>query len=268
MSRWRTALVTGASSGIGREIARQAAARGADLVVVARREHHLEALAAEVRARHGRHVEVLPADLLAAEGLAAVEARLADGDRPVDLLVNNAAFGSLGWFHELPIEREDRQIRLNVLALTRLAHAALAAMVPRGRGGVLNVSSLSGFQPMPTNAVYGASKAFVTALSQALHEEVRDTGVHVTALCPGFTRTDFQAVAGSDVRSLPSWVWMGADGVARAGLDAVTRNQAVCVPGAGYRGIAAVVDLVPRGIVRRFTALATRSSLPAPEAGR
>ncbi len=130
MSRWRTALVTGASSGIGREIARQAAARGADVVAVARREDELRTLAREVRDTWGRTVEVLPADLLTAGGLAAVEARLADPDRPVDLLVNNAGFGSLGWFHELPIDREDRQIRLNVLAVTRLASAALAAMVP------------------------------------------------------------------------------------------------------------------------------------------
>jgi short-subunit dehydrogenase len=260
--------VTGASSGIGREIARQAAARGADVVAVARREDELRTLAREVRDTWGRTVEVLPADLLTAGGLAAVEARLADPDRPVDLLVNNAGFGSLGWFHELPIDREDRQIRLNVLAVTRLASAALAAMVPRGRGGVLNVSSVSGFQPMPTNAVYGASKAFVTSLSQALHGEVRGAGVHVTALCPGFTRTEFQAVAGSDVRSLPPWVWMTSAAVARAGLDAVTRNRAVCVPGVGYRAVATVVDLAPRGVVRRVTALATRASLPAPEAGR
>lgn len=268
MSRWRTALVTGASSGIGREIARQAAARGADVVAVARRADELHALAREVDDTWGRSVEVLPADLLTAGGLAAVEERLADPDRPVDLLVNNAGFGSLGWFHELPIDREDRQVRLNVLAVTRLASAALAAMVPRGRGGVLNVSSVSGFQPMPTNAVYGASKAFVTSLSQALHEEVRGAGVHVTALCPGFTRTGFQAVAGSDVRRLPPWVWMTSTSVARAGLDAVTRNQAVCVPGAGYRALAAVVDLAPRGVVRRATARATRASLPAPRAGR
>lgn len=258
--RWRTALVTGASSGIGREIALQAAARGADLVVVARREAELRALADEVGSRSGRAVEVLPADLRDADDLTAVERRVADPARPVDLVVNNAGLGGNGRFHELPVDREEAQLRLNCLAVLRLSHAALRVMVPRGSGDLLNVSSLAGFQPAPTGATYAATKAFVTSLSEALHEEVRDAGVHVTALCPGFTRTGFQDAAEVDRRRIPDPLWMAAAAVARAGLDGVTRNVAVVVPGLGYQVAATAADLLPRGLVRRLAGQLARWS--------
>lgn len=253
--RWASALVTGASSGIGRELARQAAARGADVIAVARRRRELEDLAAEIGTRHGRDVEVLVADLLDPEDLARVAERVTDPVRPVDLVVNNAGFGSAGRFQELSLEREEAQIRLNVVALHRLSHAALSAMVPRRRGGLLNVSSVAGFQPVPRNATYGATKAFVTQFTETLHSEVRDHGVHVTALCPGFTRTEFQRRAGVGDRRLPEAVWLSAETVARAGLDAVTRNQAVCVPGLGYRALVGAVGLLPRAAVRRAAAV-------------
>lgn len=253
--RWSTVLVTGASSGIGREIARQSAERGADVVAVARRRDELERLAQEVGERHARDVEVLVADLTDPEDLARVEERVADPVRTIDLLVNNAGFGSVGSFADLSIDREGAEVALNVVALQRLSHAALGAMLPRGRGGLLNVSSVAGFQALPGNATYGATKAFVTSFSEALHAEVRGRGVHVTALCPGFTRTEFQRRAGTTERGLPDGVWMSAESVARAGLDAVTRNHAVCVPGLGYKVLVAGADLAPRPLLRRVSAL-------------
>lgn len=252
-ARWTSALVTGASSGIGREVARQVAARGADLIVVARRADRLAALAGEVRSRYGRDVEVLVADLTDPQDLAAVERRVADPGRPVDLVVNNAGFGGNGRFHERPVDREDAEVRLNALALLRLSHAALAAMVPRQRGGLLNVASLAGFQALPYSATYAASKAFVLSLTEALHEEVKASGVHVTALCPGFTRTDLAGKA-----PLPDFVLSSPDAVARAGLDAVTRNEALCVPGTAYRSAGAVISVLPRAVLRRITSLVAR----------
>jgi uncharacterized protein len=253
---WRTALVTGASSGIGEAMARLLAERRRDLVLVARRRERLEALAVELRSRHGVEVELLVADLTDPGRLAAVEARVAEEDRPIDLLVNNAGFGDGGRFWERDRDRQAALVDVHVTAPLRLTHAALGAMVPRGRGGVLNVSSMTAFAPIATTATYAAAKAFLSSLSEALHEELRGTGVHMTALCPGFTRTEFQAREEQEV--LPDLVWMTAEDVARAGLDAVTRNQAVCVPGAGYRALAAGSRLLPHGAVRRLTAEAAK----------
>jgi short-subunit dehydrogenase len=257
---WRSALVTGASSGIGRELARQVAGRGADVTLVARRAERLEDLAAELRGRHGVDVEVLVADLGDESGVRAVEERIADPERPVDLVVNNAGLGSQGTFHALPLDHAEAEVRLNALAVLRLSHAALAAMVPRGRGGLLNVSSLSGFQPLPGTASYAATKAFVTSLSQSLHEEVRASGVHVTVLCPGFTRTEFHSAGAIERSGLPARAWLSAASVARAGLDAVTRNQAVCIPGAGYRALILAAGLLPRGVLRRVTGALNQSN--------
>jgi uncharacterized protein len=253
---WSTALVTGASSGIGEALARLLAQRRRDLVLVARRRQRLEALAAELRSRHGVDVELLVADLTVPEQLAEVEARVADVDRPVDLLVNNAGFGDGGRFWELDRDRQAALVDVHVTAPLRLTHAALGVMVPRGNGGVLNISSMTSFAPIATTATYGAAKAFLSSLTEALHEELRGTGVHMTALCPGFTRTEFQSA--DEQEALPDLVWMSAEDVARAGLESVTRNQAVCVPGAGYRVLAAGSRLLPHGAVRRITAEAAK----------
>ncbi|MDQ1533791.1 MAG: uncharacterized protein QOF28_1552, partial [Actinomycetota bacterium] len=184
-----TALVTGASAGIGAEFVSQLASRGNDVVLVARDAARLEALATELGARHRVQTEVLVADLTDPAQLACIEDRLTDRARPVDVLVNNAGFGTNGRFSELDRDIETREVNLNVVALVRLTHAALGPMTERGSGGVLNVSSLAGGQPTPGNATYGATKAFVTSFTQSVREELRGTGVKITLVCPGFTRT-------------------------------------------------------------------------------
>lgn len=251
VGRLRTALVTGASSGIGREFARQLAARAVDLVVVARRAHRLEELAGELRKTHGVDVEVLPADLAEPVGLEEVEDRLADTARPVDLLVNNAGFGTYGAFHELDPEREDAEVRLNVGAVVRLTHAAVPGMLERGGGAVCNVSSMAGFQPLPYNATYAATKAFVTSFSQSLHEELRGRGVRVLALCPGYVRTEFHDVADVDHGKVPAAAWLQAPDVVTTALEALARGDALSVPGLGYKLLAASTHLAPRWVVRR-----------------
>ncbi len=184
----RSALVTGASAGIGAAFAEALAREQYDLVLVARRADRLEELAKRLRDARGVAIEVLAADLTDGAGLARVVARVEEG--PPDLLVNNAGHGSFGNFAELDIDREVGEIQLNVVALVRLTRAALPGMIRRGHGAIINVSSMAGFQPMPFNATYGATKAFVNSFTEALHEELRGTGVRVQALCPGFTRTD------------------------------------------------------------------------------
>jgi short-subunit dehydrogenase len=254
MPRWPVALVTGASSGIGRAIAVELAAQGSDLVVVARRRDRLEALAEELRAAHGVKVDVLVADVTVADELAAVEERVRHGSPPVDLLVNNAGAGGQGAFADVPVDRTQSQILLNVMAPVRLTHAALEQMVPRRRGGVLNVSSIAGLQPMPNVATYAASKAYLSSFSHAVHEEVRHRGVTVTALLPGFTRTEFHEVANISRSVVPGPAWMKADVVARAGLRAVARGRAQCVPGLGYRILTVISGLTPWSLSRRVLA--------------
>ena len=247
---YRSALVTGASSGIGLEMARQLAAGGCDLVLVARRGDVLGEVAADLRGRHGVQAEVLPADLVTEPGLAAVAERLADPARPVELLVNNAGFGVPGALAQAPYRAQEAQIQLNVLALVRLTHAALPLMVDRGYGGILNVSSVAGYTMLPGSATYGATKAFVTSFSQSLHAEVADSGVHVTALCPGFTRTDFHAEDSDRRAGLSGLFWLETGPVARAGLAAVAAGRPVCIPGAVYKTVVPLTRLVPRRVFR------------------
>ena len=249
-----TSLVTGASSGIGMAFARRLAARGDDLVIVARNEGRLKELADEIQSGLRRDVEVLPADLTLADDLSRVETRLNDDDRPIDLLVNNAGFGTAGRFVELPVGREDEEIRLNVLALMRLSHAALDGMVRRGHGGVINVSSIGGFQPGARNATYSATKAFVTSFSEALHEELRGTGVKLLALCPGFTRTEFQERGGFDTEKIPKRAWQTPETVVDAALAAYGKGKALCIPGFGNKAMASMTHLAPRSLVRRVSA--------------
>jgi len=255
--RWPLALVTGASSGIGAAFARRLAAAGSDLVIVARRGDRLEALAEELGAAHGVQVETLVADLSDPAQLAGVEARLREGERPVDLLVNNAGAGGHGPYSTLAIDDVEAMVRLNLLAPARLTAAALPVMVARGRGGIVNVSSISGEQPIPFVATYAATKAFLTSLSESLHEELRGSGVAVTAVLPGFTRSEFHDRADMG-RSIPRPLWMTCEAVVDAALAAVGRGQAVCVPGFGYRLLVGLSRHAPRGVVRRVAGMVGR----------
>jgi short-subunit dehydrogenase len=204
---------------------------------------------------------VLAADLTLVKGLKVVEKRITDPKAaPIDLVVNNAGFGSSGWFHEVPADRLDDEVKLNVGALTRLSRAALGAMVPRGEGYLLNVSSVASFQPGPKLAVYAATKAYVTSLSESLHEEVKPHGVHVTALCPGLTHTEFQSVSNTEsyASDFPGWMWLDVRQVAEAGLQDVARNRALSVPGALYKSLSAASNVTPRMLRRRLAAMIQR----------
>lgn len=251
------ALVTGASSGIGEAIARGLARRGHDLVLVARTQQRLDALADDLRSSAGVHVDIMRADLTVPGELADVEQRVAATEHPVDILVNNAGYGSSGPFAELPLEHEVGEIELNVVALVRLTHAALGQMIPRRRGGILNVSSVASFQPAPSSATYAATKAYVTSFTEALHEEVRNQGVKVSALCPGFTRTRFHDRAEMDPRTIPGPLWLDADSVAEAGIDGLEHNRTLVIPGLQYKAIVAMSQYAPRGLLRRAAGIVT-----------
>ena len=226
------------------------------MVLVARRQDRLDALAAIYP-----NVEVLVADLTTDLGLNAVLERLGDASKtPIDLVVNNAGFGTSGLFSDADPQRLSNEIALNVNALTRIAHEAVRQMQPRGRGYLLNVSSIASFQPGPGLAVYAATKAYVTSLTEALHEELRGSGVRVTALCPGLTRTEFQSVSNTSgyEAKFPDFAWMSADAVARDGLRAVAAGDALCVPGLLNKSLAGVSTFTPRSLARRISGLATR----------
>jgi len=255
MYPFASALVTGASSGIGEVMVGLLADAGVPTVVVARRRDRLDALASRLEG-----IEVLVADLGTDRGQRAVADRIADRERPVELVVNNAGFGTNGAFHELDADRLADEIELNVAALTRLSHAALAAMVPRRRGWLLNVSSVASFQPAPRLAVYAATKAYVTSLSESLHEEVRPAGVHVTALCPGLTKTEFQRVSNTQQYAdrFPSFVWTSPEQVAGTGLRDVVAGKAISVPGLQYQAMSIAANSLPRWLRRRASAMMQR----------
>jgi short-subunit dehydrogenase len=251
---WSRALVTGASSGIGQALARRLAGHGVDLVVVARDVARLEALAAELGGEGAVEVEVLGADLADPDQLAAVEARLAEGARPVDLVVNNAGFGTYGDFSGLDLDTEEREIAVNVVAVVRLTHAALGGMLTRGHGAVMNISSVAGLQATPGNATYGASKAFVASFGEAVSGELAGTGVTLTTVLPGFTRTRFQERAGIEGRTIPGPAWQSAEDVAAQALAAVAAGKAWFVPGTLNKVLTVVSGPVPRRLRRRLAA--------------
>lgn len=245
-----TALVTGASSGLGAEFARQLAARGADLVIVARDRVALEALSTDLRDRHRVRVEVLVADLLDDDALAAVEERLADG---VDVLVNNAGFGLDLAFADNPIDDEVRHLRLHVEAAMRLTHAALGPMLARGSGRIVNVASVAGFVPRGT---YGAAKGWLISFSRWANVIYGPRGVTVTAVCPGFVHTNFHERLGlaPGHEGVAPGLWLDATTVVRHGLRASARGRAVSVPSWRYKVLVAGSRLLPAGVVVRAAA--------------
>lgn len=252
-ARDRTALVTGASSGIGRAIARQLAGRGHGVTLVARREDRLQALAGELGDAHGVRVEVAAADLTGEAARDRLAATVAERGLAVSVLVNAAGLSTVGPVHASDPRAEVAMIRTDVEALAHLCSLFLPGMVERGSGAVLNVASTAAFQPLPGQAAYAASKAFVLSYSHALRGELRGTGVAVTALCPGPVDTEFAETAGFDsaeaLSALPRFMWEPAERVAEAGLAGLERGRAVVIPGIANRAGAAAAHLAPRSLL-------------------
>ena len=253
-----TALITGASAGIGRELARLFAADGHDLVLVARRLPELQALCAELEQQRKVKARAIACDLGSKSELDALLAELRVLE--LDYLVNNAGFGTVGAFAELPAEREAAMIDLNVTAVVRLTREVLPRMLARKRGRILNIGSTAGFQPGPYMATYYASKAFVNSFSEALAYEVRGTGVSVTVSCPGPTLTEFGALSGVDKSRLFQLGAASAESVARAAYRAMQRQRPMFVHGLLNFLLVQSLRLSPRALVRAITGLLNRSS--------
>ncbi len=248
----RTVLITGASSGIGLELARLFAANGDDLVLVARREDRLTALGAELSTKHGIAASAVAGDLATPDGVKALGMEVGRKGHVVDVLVNNAGFGLLGSFAKLSFDKQLEMIQVNVAAPTALAGLYLPGMLARGRGGVLNVASLAAFQAGPEMAVYYATKAYLLSFSEALFEESRRQGVTVTALCPGPSPTEFGEVAGAQDSNLFKFGVVSAADVAKAGFDGFQAKKAIVIPGAMPKIAALSTRLVSRGFTRRL----------------
>jgi short-subunit dehydrogenase len=246
------AVITGASGGIGAAFAAALARAHFDLVLVARNRERLDRQAQRLRDACGVSVEVVVADLTRSVELRAVEAQLAD-DARLELLVNNAGVATVGLFARLDPDQEEALIALNVVCLAGLTRAALPGMIERGRGAIINVSSIASFVPTRYAATYSATKAYVNSFTEALHEELRGTGVRVQLLCPGFTRTEFAERAGADASYIPALAWMAPEAVADASLAALRRGTLVCVPGTVNRALTALLRALPRRFVRRLT---------------
>jgi uncharacterized protein len=252
MNRNETALITGASSGIGLELAKCFAADGSRLVLVARNQTALEKLAEELRQKNKTETIILPADLSLPETPRQIFDKLAAQKISVDVLVNNAGFGLHGRFAEMPLQQQLEIVRVNVNALTELTGLFLPEMLRRRAGGILNVSSVAGFVPGPNMAIYYATKAFVQSLSEALAEELDGSGVSLTVLCPGPTETNFSAVArGQKARSV-SRGKMSARDVARIGYSAFRAKKVISVTGFQNQALVQLIRFIPRSGVRRI----------------
>ena len=246
-----TCLVTGASSGIGAEIARGLARRGHGVTLAARREERLRELAEELAAEHGVRAETVSVDVSDVDARRRLKGDVEERGLSVEVLVNNAGFGSGGRFTELDAEEEASMIRTNVEALVALTGAFLPGMVERGRGAVLNLASLISFQPVPFQATYGASKAAVLSFTEAVHEELRGTGVTITAVCPGPVRTEFGEAGGfggADDK-IPGFAWLEADTVAEAAIAGLEDGDRVVVPGALNQLAAYAGHYTPRALL-------------------
>jgi short-subunit dehydrogenase len=237
-----TALITGATAGLGAEFARQLAEQGHNIVLVARDESRLKATAAELERRYGTTAEVLPADLTDDAGVAAVVARLADSSRPVEVLVNNAGIGLLKDFDQNSIEDEKRHLKLHVQTAMELSHAALQGMLERGSGRIINVASVAAFLPRGS---YSAAKAWLVTFSRWANITYAPRGIKVTAVCPGFVHTEFHDRMGMDKSVAPGWTWLRPGRVVREGLADNARGKAISVPTKRYKVLAAAARILP-----------------------
>jgi len=250
-SEKRCALITGATAGIGLTFAQQLADQGYDLVLVARDAARLEETAAELRTR-GVAVEVLVADLSSRDGMATVEARLRNNASPVDLLVNNAGYGLKHRFIENSTDDEQGMLDVLVTAVMRLSHAAITTMVPRGSGGIINVSSVAGFLPRGT---YSAAKAYVNSFSEWAHNEYAPAGVQVMALCPGFTRTEFHGRMDVSQSTVPDKLWLDVDFLVAEALKDFAKGKTISIPSVRYKVLAGVGRYAPSSVLQRFQTL-------------
>jgi len=263
----RLALVTGASSGIGAALARVYASHGYDVALTARRADRLHQLADDVRLRHGVECLVIPADLARPEAPDEILAAIEANGRMVDALVNNAGYGVPGAYASTSWDDQRAFLQVLMTAPAELAHKTLPGMLERRFGRIVNVASLSGLLPGASGqTLYGPVKAFLVRFSQGLHLETQGTGVHVSALCPGLTYSEFHDVTGARAQvseAAPPWMWLGADEVAQAGYEAAEANRPLCVTGAPNKAIAALAKIIPdewgmslmQGQVRRFRKL-------------
>lgn len=241
-----TALITGASAGLGAEFARQLAAQGHNVVLVARNRARLEEAAADLERRYGTRAEVLPADLTDDGGVAAVVARLTAAENPVGVLVNNAGIGLLHNFEQNHISEEKRHLKLHGETAMELTHAALQGMLARGSGRIINVASVAAFLPRGT---YSAAKAWLLSFSRWANLAYGPRGVKVTAVCPGFTHTEFHDRMGMDKSVAPSWTWLTAERVVREGLADNLRGRAVSIPSKRYKALAVAARVLPDRLV-------------------
>ncbi|MFD6812581.1 SDR family NAD(P)-dependent oxidoreductase [Streptomyces anthocyanicus] len=244
---------------MGAAFARRLAADGHDVVLVARDRSRLREQATELHDRHGVEAEVLAADLSTEEGIAAVEARLSDPRRPVDLLVNNAGFGNKGRFLDVSMADELKMLTVHCEAVLRLTSAAAAAMRERRRGGVVNVASVAAFVPRGT---YGASKAWVVQFTQGAAKDLAGSGVRLMALCPGFVRTEFHERAGMGTDNIPGWMWLDADKLVSAALADLARGKTLSIPDPRYKALMGVVKLAPRSLLGGVSSKAGRKYGP------
>ncbi|UNS98488.1 SDR family oxidoreductase [Streptomyces tubbatahanensis] len=254
-----TALITGATAGIGAAFARRLASRGYHLVLAARDTERLWREATELHDRHGVEADVITADLATDDGIGAVEERLRDTAHPVDLLVNNAGFGNKGRYLEVGLADELAMLKVHCEAVLRLTSAATASMRERGRGGVINVASVAAFFPRGT---YGASKAWVTQFTQGAAKDLAGQGVRLLALCPGFVRTEFHERAGMGTGNIPRWMWLDADKVVEAALRDLARGRSLSIPDPRYKALLGASRLVPQGMLGRVSSTTGRKFGP------
>lgn len=257
------ALVTGASSGIGREMARQLAEMGASLVVTARRKERLEELAEELTKKHGVEVAVVASDLSDPSAVADLFERTEGAGKTIDILINNAGFGTQLPFLEIPWETTQQQLQLNMASLTELCFRFAGPMRERGRGYILNVASIGAYQPVPTFATYAAGKAYVRNFSEALAFELADTGVHVCCLCPGGTVTEFSDVAGQELSGWVQTFMMSAGDCARIGLRALFRGRRNIVSGVSNKLTCFLLRFLPRRLIVWAAAKVMEGTAPA-----
>ncbi|WP_077192747.1 SDR family NAD(P)-dependent oxidoreductase [Streptomyces lydicus] len=254
-----TALITGATAGIGAAFARRLASDGHSVVLVARNEKRLREQATELHDRHGIEAEVLVADLATEEGITTVEARLTDAKHPVDLLVNNAGFGNKGEYLEVPMAEELTMLKVHCEAVLRLTTAAVRGMRDRRRGAVVNVASVAAFVPRGT---YGASKAWVVQFTQGAARDLAGSGVRLMALCPGFVRTEFHERAGIGTDNIPGWMWLDADKLVDAAMKDLVRGKSLSIPDPRYKALMGAVKLAPRGVLGGLTSRTGRKYGP------